>query len=229
MSLLAVSCSMMCIGLYAFSAVWIPLAFNLVGVERVGRTDDQFDREPPPTVAVQNPQPPPSQVTVNLGSLGSQSLDTRDFSVVSGSTDDGRRVSTVTFTETGMLDFCRRQSPLCRNGNQQVRNISFDLRPNGAVVNLDVNAGAFWQRIGVVLRLDNTQRNFQVVGVDLAGTTYAPNALPLGLDSVVGAAIADIEREGNNALRQMALESGGDRYTLERVLIDHNALTLVMR
>ena len=229
LSLLALSCSVMCVGLYAFSTVWIPFAFNLIGVERVGSTDDQFDRDPPPTIEVQNPQPPPSQVTVNLGALGSQTLDTRDFTVISGSTGEGARVATVTVTEAGMLDFCHRQSPICRTGNQQVRNISFDLRPGGAIVNLEVNTGAFWQLIGVVLRLDESQRRFRVVGVDLAGTTYSPSALPFGLDDVVLRAINDIEREGNNALTQMALESGGDQYALDRVLIDHNALTLVMR
>jgi len=229
LSLLAVSGAMLCLGLYMFSSVWIPVALDLIGVQQVGRTDDQFDPEPPPTVEVQNPQPPPSQVTVNLGPLGTQSLDTRDFTVTTGSSGEGARVATVTFTEASMLDFCHRQSDLCRDGNQQVRDISFDLRPGGVIVNLEANTGAFWQRIGVVLRLDESQRRFRVVGVDLAGTTYAPSALPFGLNDVVGQAIADIEREGNNALTQMALESGGDPYTLESVLIDHGALTIVMR
>ncbi len=229
LSLVAVSGAMLCLGLYMFSSVWIPAALDLIGVQQVGRTDDQFDPEPPPTVEVQNPQPPPSQVTVDLGPLGTQSLDTRDFTVITGSSGEGARVATVAVTEAGMLDFCRRQSDICRDGNQQVRDISFDLRPGGAIINLEVNTGAFWQRIGVVLRLDESQRRFRVVGVDVDGYLYEYDTLPFGLNDVVGQAIADIEREGNNALTQMALESGGDPYTLESVRIDHDALTLVMR
>ncbi|PJF21199.1 MAG: hypothetical protein CUN56_12315 [Phototrophicales bacterium] len=222
-----------CGGLYMTGA-FLPLILRLTGVESIGSTDTLFENiQPAPVISVQNAAPVPPQVVVDLGTYGSENItvDSRSYTVVTGNTESGSQVATATFTEEALLQLCAERTAACRpSGDGQFRNVTIDLRPGGAVIYMDVNTGFNWQRIGVVVQLDpGTNTTFRVIGVDVQGITYNPNTLPLGLGDAVMTAINQIEREGNAVLTQLALNAGGQRYTLNSVSIDETHLTLVLR
>jgi hypothetical protein len=227
-------CTLVIGALYMFG-VLVPLIFQFMGVESVGDTDDLFaDTTAAPTLVLTNPQAP-QQVTVDLGSYGSESINTnpQNYTVESGTTDTGQTVVQASFTEAGLADICARRGESCTTGNGRYRTPRIDLRPGGAVIYAEVDAGLYWQQIGVVLRLDSTRTRFVVLGVDIDGTTYNPNSvpgfLPAELRSAITDAIDDIERVGNDVLQQVALETGGGSYQLSDIIIDDTTLTLIMR
>ncbi len=214
--------------LYMFSPVLSGLAFQLVGgVPRVGDTGTVFENVVvPPTAVVQNPVSPP-QVTINLGQYGRETInvDDQQYDFVTGSSETGTRIARASFTEAGLLALCAQQSPLCREGNDQYRSVQLDLRPGGAVIYADVNVGGLvWQRIGVVLQLDSTRTALQVAGIDINGGLYDYSALPPELVR----AVDEIARVTNDILRQLAVEAGGENYTLSEIVIDDSTLTLVL-
>jgi hypothetical protein len=214
--------------LYA-TGILTPLMMRLVGVENIGRTDDVFDQVVP-TVAIENPVPGPADVTVNLGSIGTVNTSTRDYTVISGSlAGGGPSVTTVTFSESEALAICHERSTICRTGSDQVRSIQVDFRPGGGIVYADVNTGVFWQRVGIVVQLDPSHTQFQVVGVDVSGVVYNPDTLPFGLSDEVGDLIRDFEREGNEALRQLTVDADGRVYRLYDIIIDDQTLTVLMQ
>lgn len=230
MILLGFSLVMIMMWLYSLG-ILTPLVLRLTGVESIGTTDDVFVGVPViPTAVVQSSAPTPRQVTVNLGTLGSETLPTgADAAVVAGGGAVGARMARVSFTEQGLMDLCARRSVICRSGNNLYRNIAVDLRPGGAVVYADVNAGLYWQRVGIVTRLDETNARFYVVGVDINGIVYNPVTLPFDLDDTVADAINHIEREGNNALRELVVYAEGESYTLSSIAVDDSTLTLMLR
>jgi hypothetical protein len=199
---------LLCVGLYAFG-VFTPLLLQIMGVERVADTDEVFaDYTPEPTVAIVNAEQQDAAV-VDLGSYGTENLNnvTRSYEIVSGTTDDGSEVAVIRFNEAAIKELCDERSTICREGTDRFRNVAFDLRPGGAVVNVDVNAGILWQRVGVVMRLDDDVPAFEVVGIDINGTTFNPETLP-GIMSAdtresVRNAIADMERIGNEILSSL--------------------------
>jgi hypothetical protein len=200
------------------------LALQTAGFSPKGNTAQVFANVPPqPTVQVQNPIIP-TEAVINLGSFGSQNLpQTRDYTVEVGNTASGP-TATVSFTEQGLMDLCYQRSDMCGSPNAQYRNPRIDLRPGGAIIYADVFIQDFgiWQPIGVVLRLDGSQRQFAVAGVDVSGTLY--DLPPTGL----GETVVQIATTGNQILQQLSLQAGGGQYQLTQVLIDDTTLTLVM-
>jgi hypothetical protein len=205
------------------------LALQFSGFKSKGNTETVFQNVVPvPTVALQNGSAP-QEAVINLGSLGSQTIQISptqtQYEVLIGTSNTGAPLATVAFTETGLMDMCYQRADLCGNGNAQYRNARVDLRPGGAIIYADVYVPDFgiWQPAGVVLRLDNSQRQFQVAGVDVGGVLY--DVPPNGL----GQQVSDVARVGNEMLNQLSLEASGGRYALSQVIIDDTTLTLVMR
>ena len=225
---------LLCVGLYAFG-VFTPLLLQVMGVERVADTNEVFaDYTAEPTVEIVNAQQQDTAV-VNLGSYGTENLNnvTRNYEIVSGTTNDGSEVAVIRFDEAAIKELCDERSTICREGTDRFRNVAFDLRPGGAVVHVDVNAGILWQRVGVVMRLDHQALAFNVVGIDISGTTFNPETLP-GIMSAdaresVRNAIADMERIGNDILSSLIVSTGGGSYDLVDVSIDDQYLMLTMR
>ncbi|MFW5692182.1 MAG: hypothetical protein ACOCX3_02400 [Chloroflexota bacterium] len=219
-------------GLLYATGLLVPIILAVTSVERVGSTDTIFTDTPTqPPVVVQNPVSPPRQVQLDLGSYGRQTvtLDTRNYTVVTGATNTGAPLATTTFTEDALLEICAERTDICRNTDSRLRNVSFDARPGGIIIYADANTSAFWQRVGIVLQVDPvTQSTFRVVGVDVDGTTYNPDTLPFGLAATVGPLLRDIEREGNEILRNLVVQAGGNRYQLRAISIDDTTVTLVL-
>jgi hypothetical protein len=201
-------------------------ALQLSGFSPKGDTESIFAVTPIPPVQVNNPITPP-EVVVDLGAYGSQELPaaTTDYTVVTGNSDSGAPVATVSFDETALMNLCYERSEICRNTNSQYQNVRIDLRPGGAVVYADVtlpNVGV-QQTAGVVLRLDATGRQFEVAGVDIGGALF--DTPPGEMSSLV----SDIEQTGNDILNQLSLQASGTQYTLSETRIDDTTLTLILR
>lgn len=220
-----------CAGAVAAALLLLPalpgLALQAAGFQNRGSTAAVFEGAAvPPVPAVQNAASP-TQIVVELGSYGSETLTTSqyDYTVAVGSDAGGGQLATVTFTEADLMALCLQRTTICGAGNGQVRGARFDLRPGGAVVYADVlvpQLGA-WQNLGAVLRVDGSGRQLQAAGVDVGGVLYAapPNDL--------GSILRDVETAANDVLRQLALNAGGARFTLDQVRLDDSTLTLILR
>jgi hypothetical protein len=209
-------------------AIWPNLtgaAVQLAGATRLGETSSVFQNAAvPPTAVVQNATSP-QQVTVNLGQT-TVSIDPLAGDFVTGSSETGLPIARASFTEAQLMAICVQQSTICRDGNDQFRNPSIDLRPGGAVINTDVNiSGLAWQRVGVVFQLDSTRTALHIVGIDINGGLYDYNTLPPDLAGRVD----EINRMTNDVLRQLAVQTGGQSYILSEIIIDNTTLTIIFQ
>ncbi|MEQ9030392.1 MAG: hypothetical protein RLP44_16895, partial [Aggregatilineales bacterium] len=150
-----------------------------------------------------------------------------------GTTNTGNTLTTATFTEDGLRQLCFERSTICGGGDGNYRNAQIDLRPGGAVVYVDVNAGVFWQRIGIVMRLNTTRTRLSVIGVDIDGITYDPATLPPFLPAdarqAIVNALSEVEIVVNDLITQIVLRSGGETYTIIDLNVDDALLTLIMQ
>lgn len=196
------------------------------GFQPEGETDAVFANVTPiPTIQIENPVIP-SQAIISLGNYGSEVLNPSryEYTLAVGSVASGQ-LATLTFTESSLMTLCAQRTTVCSGTGGVYRNGRIDLRPQGAVIYADVYVPQLgsWQNLGVVMRLDSTNRQLQVIGVDLNGTLFA--APP----SELGTIVRDIEQTGNDILRQVALEADSQRYTLFEIRIDNTTLTMIMR
>ncbi len=190
----------------------------------MGDADSAFDGvSAAPTVQVQSAYTPP-QVIVNAGSFGAQSLDgdSGNYTIRMGQSGGGGEVIVATFTESGLLELCRLYSNVCDNNSAQFRNIRFNLRPGGVLVYADVPVAGVWQLAGIALRLDGYNQ-FEVVGVDVGGVLY--DSPPGDIAGI----IEEIEREGNDLLREFTIQAGGVSYRLFEIYADEDSLTAILR
>ncbi len=203
------------------------LILQLGGFESRGSTAALFEEvTPPPTVEIENASTGSSDVVIDLGRFGTETLNNNlyDYTVVTGNTSSGAQIATVSFDEANLLALCRQRSDICGPSNPQFRNARFDLKPGGAIVHGEILVPqiGLWQNAGIVLNLVNNRR-LQVAGVDIGGSLYA--VPPNEFSNVV----SEVERIGNETLDQMIVQAGGTQYNLDTVLIDESNLTLVLR
>ena len=219
------------LGFLVLYAIWPNLtgaAVQLAGADRLGETSSVFQNVSiPPTAVVQNPTNP-QQVTVDLGQYGGGTinLDQVASDFVTGSSDSGQPIARASFTEADLMAICVQRSDTCREGNEHFRNLALDLRPGGAVIYADVNVGGLaWQRVGGVLRLDNSRTYLQIAGIDINGGLYDYTTLP----PEISARVDEIATLGNDVLRQMAVQAGGTNYSLSEIIIDDTTLTVILQ
>lgn len=198
------------------------IALLVAGFKPQGSTTQLFaGQADTPPIQVQNAISPQTAV-VDLGTAGNQSLPSN--SVQTG-TIDGSLAATVSFTESDLMNLCRQRTTFCSDSNPQYRNVKVDLQPGGGVVYADVNVPELGlaQTIGVVLRLDGTHRQFEIVGVDMGGTLYG---LPSG---ELGARVQDVANKANALLQTASLNTDSGDYNLSDIHINANSITFVMR
>lgn len=214
------------VGLLLLLPVLPQLGLQAAGFSPKGDTDALFADVPPATIAVQNAVVP-LEVVVDLGNYGQTTLqgETGAYQVRVGTSDSGSQLAIVTFSENGLMQMCYQRSDICSGANPQYRNARLDLRPGGAILYADVTIPdiGITQTVGVVMRLDGSRRQFEVAGVDIAGTLYT--VPPNEFNTLVN----DAQRTGNDILNQLTLEQGGTQYDLSEVQISDDTLTLVLR
>ncbi len=216
--------------------VYLPrLSLQAAGFQPSGDTAAVFQSAPPASmpeiVVIATLQP--SEIVVSAGDLGDRALNVPPSAVQIESgqmvaSNDGSTpqidVLRVTVDENGMLDICRQYSPICTpTGDSRLRNVMFDLRPGGAVINGEfyIPQLSSWQAVGLVMRL-TVQNRLQVMGVDVNGTLY--NAPPGDMSQMV----QEAETRANDLIQQLALQAGGARYTLRSLSIDDATLTMLL-
>jgi hypothetical protein len=149
------------------------LTLQAAGFQPAGDTSSVFQAVPtvsvPEVVVIATIAP--SEIVVSAGDLGERTLNVPAGAVqiesgqLASSSDTGTsseaNVLRVTVDEHGMLDICRQYSPICTpSGDSRLRNVMFDLRPGGAVVNGEfyIPQVSSWQTAGVVMRLTEQNR-----------------------------------------------------------------------
>jgi len=198
------------------------IAVLLAGLKPQGSTSQVFAAQPtPPPVQLEDPISPP-QAVVNLGSSGTQELPANN---VQTGTINGSAAATVTFSENDLMNLCHQRTTFCSDTNPQYKNVQVDLQPGGGVIYADVNVPQIGttQRIGVVLQLDASHRQFEVMGVDIGGTLYG---LPAG---ELGQRVLDVATKANELLQAASLQASGGVYNLSDIRIDSNNITFVMQ
>jgi hypothetical protein len=217
---------MLIIGVVVLLPALPRLAAQAAGFTPKGDTQAVFASiQPTPDIQIQNPVAPPDAVlNVNQPNVGPLPADQNYYRVETGITDSGAPAAAVTFTEANLMDLCRQKTTLCSNTNSQFRNVRIDLRPGGAVVYADVQIPQLpvEQTIGVVLRLDSTGRQFEIVGVDIGGALFG---IPSG---ELGDQVMQVAATGNTLLQQLELEAGG-QYRLSQVYMDDTTVTLLLQ
>lgn len=197
------------------------IAMRLAGFSPAGQTADLFANAATVSMPVIADAYAPGQITVDLGSYGTHNLPDNTGEVI---VSQEQQLVQATFSEADLMALCRQLSALCSEGSSQYRNVQLDLRPGGAVLYADVTLPQFGlsQRAGVVLRLGDAAR-FEVAGVDVGGTLYEvpPEAL--------GDLASEVERTGNDLLRQLSIRADGTSYTISEVYIDDHFLTAILR
>ncbi len=212
--------------------IFLPeIGARLAGFTPQGQTEALFIQATiAPTVELQNPTTPP-QVSVDLGQYGIQTFsnDTPQlYGFTVGTGASGAPMALATFTEDGLMTLCRQRLTLCSatSGDPRFHNARIDLRPGGAVVYVDVTLpqfGGLTQTAGIVLTWDAVNRRVVFAGVDIKGTLYTVPPEGLGITA------ADVEKQANDVIQQLAFQTSSGRYTLSEVRIDDTTLTLVLR
>ncbi len=222
-----------CVLLYVTGVV-TPLALGVLGVDRVGDTDDLLAEAPASSaqITVVNPVVQ-AGASLDFGSYGQEYIQpgNQNVTVRTGADEGGAAVADVTFNEAGLLALCARRTPICRGEDLRFRDPAVDLRPGGAVLYLDVQAGPVWQRVGLVLRLSAAA--VDVIGVDVDGSTYDPATLPPLIPAETRAqiqeAVREIERIGAAVVGDFRVMTGGATYDLQGVSINADTLELLLR
>jgi hypothetical protein len=203
---------------------------SMAGLTPVGDTAEVFaEVTPQPTLVLQNATEV-QQVTVDLGSLGQQTLDTDPqlYNFTVGTGNSGQQEAMASFTEAGLMEICHARSTFCsaNSSDPRFRNARIDLRPGGAVVYVDTTLPQL-QNIpltaGVVVRWDAPTRRVVVEGVDIGGQVYT------GVQQSLSDLISTVEARMNDLIQQVAVQASGGRFSVSDVIVDDTTLTLVLR
>lgn len=202
------------------------LALQVAGFHPAGDTSAVFsDQVVRPTPLIEQAVAA-SQITIRVPEIGERTLelDNAAFQASVGmDVDTAQTVLQAQADEAGLLTLCQQISAICSTGNDQIRGISFDLRPNGLIVNAELLIPTLniWQPVGIVFQ--QVGQRLGVVGVDVNGTLYTDPPAPY--NALVGQA----ETLVNDLMYQLSASVGGNNYTLSDVYLDDQTITLILR
>lgn len=130
----------------------------------------------------------------------------------------------ATYSEEDLLALCGQYTDICGPGGRDLRNVTIDLKPGGAILYAELRLPDtnLWQSVGIPLRIVD-RRRVEVLGIDMGGALYS---LPPGtLEQMVSQATA----RANEALTQLVLRTGSTTFRLNAVYADDTTLTIIMR
>lgn len=186
--------------------------------------------EPPPQVI----QPSvPQTYSFSLSGVGQGSVSNiPQAPLVVGQDTQGSPLATLSTTEADLLNICRQYSAICSptgfsEQGYTVRGVSFDLKDGGAVVSGEVqlaSLGGIWQRAGLVVSVSSAGNTLQVRGVEIGGMVY--NAPPT---AEIGVLMSRAESALNDAVRQLVVNTQGQQFSPQQIILQENQLTVVLR
>jgi hypothetical protein len=195
---------------------------QVAGFENLGAVDTVLNSTAQPVPQLENPQAVDS-IVLNAGDY-SQTLNDSNagYTVITGDVNEAPQVQ-IAFDEAGLLAQCQQFTPICSADNPQIRNASFDLKPNAVIIRgqFELQPG-FWQDAGLVMQVQN-ENQLAVLGLEVGGSIFAANTPELD------ALIADAGVQVNGLLQNMTAQAGGASYTLSSIIADEQTLTLIMR
>lgn len=217
-----------------FRAQITNLGLSLAGVETLGNTQAVLAVNVTPVATV----PPltgavaPEVFSVQLPGLADGPVpvtNNQGVTLETGQSSEGY-VAVVTTTEADFVAVCLRTTPLCGPqgaafGDFRVSNLRPDFSPGAVVLAASVNLAdvPLRQDVGLVFRLNAAGNRFELLGVDLNGYLF-PEPPP-----EVEGFVREAEAELNRIVSQIAVEAGGARYTLDRVVLGEGQLELLLK
>lgn len=226
---------MVCVGVFLLQDSLIGAGLELAGFESEGRTSDVLQAESSASNAAVIPnivQPSqPQQFQISAGGYGQETVaNNAGATLQTGRDDSGQPLATVITTESDVQRLCVQWSQVCSSAGvtergYELRNASLNLESGGAIVSVEVRPPniSFWQQAGIVLQLDPAGTALRVRGVDINGVLYSQPPAELA------PLIDEAERVANDAIRQLAISAAGEQYTLEQIVLNENAITLLLR
>ncbi len=212
-----------------FVAMLPQIGARIVGLQPSGQTERVFIETRAPAVPdIANVLPQArsiaNQVQVNAGA-SSFTLDTSAVPVQTGLSASGVESAVVSLTEAEVNTLCRQRTTLCTTGDGQIRNASIDLRTGGAVVYAEfrIPETGLWQRVGVVVKINDQRNGLTVAGVDIDGTLYTiPN-------DGIATALYTLTGETNRLIQESVIAIGGQNYSIRELFADASRLTAILR
>lgn len=212
-----------------FIALLPQIGARIVGLQPAGQTERLFIETRAPAVPdIANVLPQArtvaNQVQVNAGA-SSFALDTSAVPVQTGLSASGVESAVVSLTEAEVNTLCRQRTTLCTTGDGQIRNATIDLRAGGAVVYAEfrIPETGLWQRVGVVVKINEQRNGLTVAGVDIDGTLYAiPN-------DGIATALYTVSAEANRLIQESVVAIGGQNYRIRELFADTSRLTVILR
>ncbi len=123
-----------------------------------------------------------------------------------GWTEAGRLAYYIEFSEQGANAFLNHWLSSYVAEQARIRDPWIDFTSGGVVVHAELNLEVGWQRVGAVLMLDASGRQFTVAGVDIDGRFYS-----VPPEGPVADLTQQLESEGNRALRELVfLDAAGE-------------------
>lgn len=193
---------------------------SFFGAEVLGDVDTVLEGTVQPVPQLENPQPV-DNIVLNAGSY-SQTLDnaSNDYTVVAGEVNEQPQLQ-ISFDEAGLLAQCQQFTAICSADSSQIRNASFDLKPNALIIRGEFEVLA-WQAAGLVMQVQN-ESQLAVLGLEIGGSIFAPSS-PEQM-----ALLADAGAQINGLLQNLTAQAGGASYSLSSIIADESTLTLIMR
>jgi hypothetical protein len=139
-----------------------------------------------------------------------------------GRTDDGTLAYYIEFDQAGINAYLNYWFGRYVAQEKRVREVSLDLKPGGAIVYADVNLEVGWQRVGAVFMLDASGRQLILAGVDMDGRLYS--APP---DGQIASLVAQLESEGNRALRELTFVDPAGRLTIQSISLGEDRVQIL--
>jgi len=139
-----------------------------------------------------------------------------------GRTDDHQLAYYIEFNQEGVNTYLNYWFGDFVEQEARVRNVWIDLKPGGAVAYAEVNLELGWQRVGAVLMLDASGRQFVLAGVEIEGQLYSTP--PAGQ---IADLAGQLEREGNRALRELTFLDPAGQLCIQAISLGEDGVQIL--
>lgn len=139
-----------------------------------------------------------------------------------GYTDTGQLAYYIEFNEAGLDQYLNYWFGAWAQETLPLRNTRAALKPGGLIIYAEVNLGVRWQKVGAVFNLDESGRQFTLVGVDLDGQLLAsPPSGP------IAEGVRILEENGNRALRELTIIDPDGNLSIQQIVLTEDKAQII--